>query len=160
MSERPWVKQASHPIRAEQIRELFTLQSKGDSLWWLNMWKCSSEWVWSISLPWKSCYCFVWWSVSGRHTGTPWTRVWVSCLAAVRARCPACKNNQRIMNINIHSHRLCSFLSTNCWQAKCVNVCKAIPDEHRAKSSNWITWKRSHLPWRSYFYDCVSRATG
>ena len=62
VSAHQWVKQASRPIRAEQIRRLSTLQK--------SVRAAASESRVMLSncvLLWKSCYYFLWSSVSGRR---------------------------------------------------------------------------------------------
>lgn len=90
----------------------------------------SRVWLDNSFLLWKSCCCFLWLSVSGRRMEKRWPQEWVENLLAMWARYPVYKNRQRLMNIHTYTVIYCLnfWALANCWQAKCVNVCKAIPE--------------------------------
>lgn len=78
--KRRWAKQASRPIRAEQITGTFLhckVRLTASGGWMCLCAVVSSVMLGNSFLLWKSCYCFLWLSVSGRHTEKLWPQEWV-----------------------------------------------------------------------------------
>lgn len=110
VSAHRWVKQASRPIRVEQIRRLSTLQKSVRAAASVSRMMLSN-----CVLLWKSCYCFLWLSVSGRRIEKRRPGQWVQNLLAVWAPSPVHRNNQGHVTTHTHTHTVIissSFLSS------------------------------------------------